>query len=104
MRRGVLGPDDSETLVSQNNLASALAETGRLEESVPHFERAVGSAPNYVVARVNFGGVLYRLGRVPEAKAQFEAALRVMPDYAPARQNLSVIERQEAEGRRPGPP
>jgi len=53
---------------------------------------------------VNFGGVLYRLGRVPEAKAQFEAALRVMPDYAPARQNLSVIERQEAEGRRPGPP
>jgi len=94
-------PDSPE---AQNNLASALAETGRLQESVPHFEQAVRSAPNYVVARVNFGGVLYRLGRVPEAKAQFEAALRVMPDYAPARQNLSVIERQEAEGRRPGPP
>jgi tetratricopeptide (TPR) repeat protein len=94
-------PDSAE---AQNNLASALAETGRLQESVPHFEQAVRSAPNYVVARVNFGGVLYRLGRVPEAKAQFEAALRVMPDYAPARQNLSVIERQEAEGRRPGPP
>jgi tetratricopeptide (TPR) repeat protein len=94
-------PDSPE---AQNNLASALAETGRLQESVPHFERAVRSAPNYVVARVNFGGVLYRLGRVPEAKAQFEAALRVMPDYAPARQNLSVIERKEAEGRLPGPP
>ncbi|HEV7502399.1 MAG TPA: tetratricopeptide repeat protein, partial [Vicinamibacteria bacterium] len=90
-------PDSPE---AQNNLASALAETGRLQESVPHFERAVGSAPNYVIARVNFGGVLYRLGRVPEAKAQFEAALRVMPDYAPARQNLSVIETKEAEGRR----
>ena len=94
-------PDSPE---AQNNLASALAETGRLQESVPHFERAVRSAPNYVVARVNFGGVLYRLGRVPEAKAQFEAALRVMPDYAPARQNLSVIERKEAEGGLPDPP
>ena len=41
-------PDSPE---AQNNLASALAETGRLQESLPHFERAVRSAPNYVVAR-----------------------------------------------------
>lgn len=90
-------PDSAE---AQNNLASALAETGRLPESVPHFEQAVRSAPNYVVARVNFGGVLFRMGRVAEARAQFEAALRVMPDYAPARQNLAVIERLEAQGPR----
>ena len=87
-------PDSPE---AHNNLASALAQSGKMAESIPHFEQAVRAAPNYVSARVNFGGVLFRMGRVEEAKAQFEAALRIMPDYAPARQNLAVIQRLEAQ-------
>ena len=38
-RERVLGPDHPDTLVSQNNLADAYQEAGRVAEAIPLYEQ-----------------------------------------------------------------
>jgi protein O-mannosyl-transferase len=68
----------------------ALAQ-GKVEEAIPHFERAVANAPDDADARNDLAAALARVGRDQEALANYEAAIRVAPNQYDARMNLGAL-------------
>jgi tetratricopeptide (TPR) repeat protein len=73
---------------AQNNLGGVLAETGKIEEAIAHYQQALRIKPDYADAHNNLGVALMGQGRVQEAIGHFEQALRIKPDYAEAHVNL----------------
>ncbi len=76
--------------VAHNNLGIALAESGRTQEAVAHYEQALRIKPDYAEAHCNLGAALARAGRLQEAVGHYEQALRIQPDYADAQYNLGL--------------
>jgi Flp pilus assembly protein TadD len=76
--------------MAHNNLAIALAASGRVPEAIPHLETALVLKPDFAQAENNLGDDLVRLDRAPEAIFHFDRALRLQPDYATAHHNLGV--------------
>jgi tetratricopeptide (TPR) repeat protein len=81
--------------VTENNLAAALQEQGRLDEAIEHYQRAATLQPDYAPAYNNMGTALRAKGLVDDAIAAYEHALASMPDYADAHYNLAnaLVER-----------
>ncbi|MBI4004072.1 MAG: tetratricopeptide repeat protein [Candidatus Omnitrophica bacterium] len=75
---------------AHNYLGAALADQGRFEEAIVHYQEAIRLKPGHAFAHNNLGLVLFQLGRVPEALAHYDAALRINPGYAEAHNNLGV--------------
>jgi tetratricopeptide (TPR) repeat protein len=75
--------------VTENNLAVALQEAGRLDEAIGHYERAAALRPDYAPAYNNMGTALRAGGRSEHAVAAYERALELMPDYPDAHYNLA---------------
>jgi tetratricopeptide (TPR) repeat protein len=75
--------------VTENNLAVALQEDGRLDEGIRHYRRSAELRADYAPAYNNMGTALRAQGRVEEAIASYERALHVMPDYPDAHYNLA---------------
>jgi len=69
-----LDPDSAE---AHHNLGTALVQLNRLEESIVHFEKAIGIRPDSPETLTNLGNVLARLNRLEQSIAQFEKALEV---------------------------
>ena len=61
---------------------------GKLDEAIPHFQRALQINPDYAEAHNNLGATLFQKGKVDEAIPHFQEALRIKPDYAHAESNL----------------
>ena len=80
-------PDSS---VAHNDLGEALEQSGRVDEAVSHFHRAVEINPKYADAQYNLGVALEKNGRTEEAIAQFNKALEIVPNSAKAHYNLGV--------------
>jgi tetratricopeptide (TPR) repeat protein len=74
--------------VGQNNLGLALLQSGKPDEAVAHYQKALEINPNYAEAHNNIGVVLCQKGQVDEAMVQFQKALEIKPDYAEAHINL----------------
>ncbi len=93
---------DSETLwnhtlactsrngVAHNDLGNALANQGRIDEAMAHYQQALEIKPDYVEALNNLGAAFARLGRMNEAITQHQKAVEIKPDYAQAHYNLGV--------------
>ena len=75
--------------VTENNLATAFQEMGRLDEAIAHYQRAAEIRPDYAPAHNNMGTALRAKGRVDDAIAAYQHALAAMPDYADAHYNLA---------------
>ena len=75
--------------VTENNLAVALQEDGRLDEAIGHYHRSAELQADYAPAYNNMGTALRAQGRVEEAIASYQRALHVMPDYPDAHYNLA---------------
>ena len=75
--------------VTENNLAVALQEDGRLDEAIEHYRRSAELRSDYAPAYNNMGTALRAKGRVEEAVAAYQRALDTMPDYADAHYNLA---------------
>ena len=75
--------------VTENNVAVALQEEGRLDEAIGHYERAAAIKPDYAPAYNNMGTALRAKGRLDDAVGSYERALAVMPDYPDAHYNLA---------------
>ena len=71
-----------------NNLANALRETGRLDEAIVHYERAVEIDPGSAEAQFNLGKALGLKAKPDEAIVHYEAALRIDPGFLAARMSL----------------
>ncbi len=83
----VAGSPDSA--VSRNNLGEALAAAGRLEEALPHFERAVQIKPHYAHGHYNLGHSRQQRGDLDAATKHFLRAIEAEPGYAAAHNDLA---------------
>lgn len=71
-------------------LARALSESGKVEESIPHYREVIRLEPTNEVAYVDMATAYYRLGRYPEAIQAFQRALELKPNDIKARAFLAV--------------
>lgn len=76
--------------MAHNNLAIALVEAGREEESLAHYEAALKLRPDYAKGEHNYGFALNRLGRYAEALPHLERAVMLKPDFASAHNELGA--------------
>jgi tetratricopeptide (TPR) repeat protein len=74
--------------VAHNNLGLAMANRGKLPESIEQYKQALRIKPDFATAHNNLGTALASQGKVSEAIAEFAAALRTERDYAEAHNNL----------------
>ena len=73
MRHALAVTENNE--LAQGNLASALAESGRLEEAIEHWREAIRLQPDFPEAQYDLGAALYKEGNVEEARDHLETAL-----------------------------
>lgn len=72
-------PQDTESMAV---LANILANSGRVEEAIPWYERAVNANPDNGDLRLAFGLALFQLGNDFDAEIQLKRAQELMPDSA----------------------
>ena len=72
-------------------LGNSLASTGRKNEALYNFQRAIELQPDFAGAYVSQASELEHLGRIDEAEASFRKAISLQPDHLEARFNLSVF-------------
>jgi protein O-mannosyl-transferase len=77
--------------MAHNNWGLLLAEQGKLDQAIAHYQRALRLKSDYTDARVSLGVALRAKGRYEEAMAQFVAALKLNPNHLDARNNLGVV-------------
>lgn len=73
--------------MAHTNLGVALAQSGRKEEALYHYEEAARLNPFYPEALNNLGTLRAEGGRIREALELFEKALVIKPSFEIARQN-----------------
>ncbi len=76
--------------MAHTNLGLVLAQTGRIEDAIAHYEQALRIKPDHAEAHNNLGMALAQMGRSEDAIAQYQQALRIKPDFAEAHNNLGV--------------
>ena len=77
--------------LAHNNLGTALAEEGKLEEAASHFRAALQIKPAYDDARSNLGRFLAVRGKWDEAQVMLEDLVRQNPRHARAHRNLGYV-------------
>ncbi|OFW29422.1 MAG: hypothetical protein A3H97_17245 [Acidobacteria bacterium RIFCSPLOWO2_02_FULL_65_29] len=85
--------------VTENNLATAFQDGGRLDEAIAHYRRSLELQPSYAPAYNNLGVALRANGQIDEALASYERALAVQPDYPDAHYNMAnaLLEKNKPE-------
>lgn len=74
-----------------NNLATALAQLGKYEDSLDAYRKAISfDAKLAPYIRHSMGNVLLSVGRTGDALEQFRASLAMQPDYEEARNSLGA--------------
>ena len=71
-----------------NILGAVNAASGRLEDAVTSYNKALRIKPDYVEAHYNLGVALNDLGKHKAAIASYVKALQIKPDYAATYNNL----------------
>ena len=69
-----------------------MAQTGKIEEAIAHYEQALRIKPDDAEAHYNLGNALAQVGRVPEAIGQYQQALRIKPGFAEAQNALARLQ------------
>lgn len=78
-------------------VAEALAQRGRIEESMPHYERALELGPRHpALLATIYGERLEEIGRCKKAENWFQRALETRPHFERAREGLRRCEREPA--------
>jgi tetratricopeptide (TPR) repeat protein len=78
-------------LVLYANRAQLLAMTGRAEEALADYTRAIAADPGYPDYYLDRGNLLHKLGRPEEALADYEAVMRLSPPFPEAYYNRSEL-------------
>ncbi|WP_322027020.1 tetratricopeptide repeat protein [Burkholderia sp. BCC1977] len=71
-----------------NNLGNMLRESGRLDDAIAHYRRAVGLRPDYPEAHNNLGNALRDAREPAAAMHSCTRAIELRPGYAEAHNNL----------------
>jgi tetratricopeptide (TPR) repeat protein len=85
--------------ITENNLATAFQEDGRLDDAVAHYKRAIDFRPDYAPAYNNMGVALRAKGDLDAAVASYERALEAQAEYPDAHYNLAnaLLEKNKPE-------
>jgi adenylate cyclase len=73
------------------NLGLALRETGRLEEAVPAFKKAVQRSPDSLMAHIGLAVTYSMMGREQEARAEAAEVLRINPKFSLERHRKLLV-------------
>ena len=76
--------------MAHNNLGIALANAGRKEEAITHFQQSLQIYPDNVEAESNLGSELTALGRPGEALPHLQRALQLQPNLDQGYVNLGL--------------
>jgi predicted O-linked N-acetylglucosamine transferase (SPINDLY family) len=88
-------PDEAEAQFKQG---LTLAQQGRYEDAVVHYQQALRLKPEESAgAHNNLGNVFMLQGKLPEAVASYRQAVRCRPDYAIAHSNLGNALREQGQ-------
>jgi tetratricopeptide (TPR) repeat protein len=90
-------PEDASALIL---LADLLANTGRYDESIRYYERAIEQRPEQVSLRIAFSQTLERRGYDLDAEVQLERALEIEPENEQAMFMLAEIMERDDPPRR----
>ena len=82
---------DREQAAQVFQRAAALHRSGRLDEAIAGYRRAVRLWPAYAGALCNLGIALKQAARVNDAIAAYRRAIEIAPDYADAYFNLGIV-------------
>jgi tetratricopeptide (TPR) repeat protein len=77
-------------VIAHNNLGTALAAQGRIDEAIGHFQDALAINPDYADAHYNLANQLSELHRMEEAIAHYRSAVQLKPDHPEAQNNLGI--------------
>ncbi len=77
--------------MAYNNLGLLLMNTGRRDEAMADFQKALDIHRHYAEPHDNLGLLLSDMGRTDEALAHFRKALEIRPDYGGAHFNLALL-------------
>lgn len=89
-----LQPDNH---VGHLNLATWLAQEGRVEEAIPHFRRTIELRPELLLAHLNLGVVLRQRGDLPGAEAELRRAIDLSPESPSAHFQLAMVYADEGK-------
>jgi tetratricopeptide (TPR) repeat protein len=81
---------DPDCWMAHTNLAIALADRGRTDEAIVHYQKAIALNPACWREHNNLGVILFGRGKVAEAIAHYQKALEIKPDFADAHNNLAL--------------
>jgi tetratricopeptide (TPR) repeat protein len=94
LRRALAGQADPTT---HYNLGLLLAVTGRLDEAVVEYRRALDRDPIHSDARLNLSSTLARQGRIDAAAGELLRLVEDDPENAVARTNLGLVLLQQGQ-------
>ena len=77
--------------------------SGKLDEAVACYRRALELKPDFAEAHNNLGTALKNQGKLDEAVACYRRALELNPDFAEAHNNLGVPSRTRASSTKRSP-
>jgi Tfp pilus assembly protein PilF len=75
--------------VTETNLATALQTDGRIDDAIPHYQRAIALQADYAPAYNNLGTALRAKGKPLDAVAEYQRALSFRTAYPEAHYNLA---------------
>jgi len=78
--------------LAQENLGVVLANRGRPEEAVAHYQTALRLNPDFAESHANYGNLLAYQHRWSEAVAEYRTALRLRPNFGVAAGNWAQAE------------
>jgi tetratricopeptide (TPR) repeat protein len=87
-RHALTYPGNDEVPGCHDSLGAALDTSGRLDEAIVEYQRAVALSPDFASAHNNLGFALLRRNRVAEAIAEFQKAVEYNPTLLVARGNF----------------
>jgi len=73
------------------NLGVVLAEKGKLDEAIKHYNKAIHIKPDYLEAYYNLGNALVRKGDAKAAIYNYHKALQLNPDFFKSYYNIARI-------------
>lgn len=95
LRRGLtLAPEDP---AMHHMYATVLSKTGKVDEALEHYRRALAGNPRDVEPRIEMGNYLAGIGRRSDARRELEAAVTQDPNAAHGWYNLGVLAEEDSQ-------
>jgi len=76
--------------VMLTNMGATLAEQGKFEEAISHYQEALRIRPNDFAALYNLANALARQGKLEDAVSIYAKILQTQPDAAAAHNNMGI--------------